>query len=191
MRFRVVHPPNNTPLTIDEVKLFLSIDDNLSDMLLESFIKAATLRAETYLQKQLMTQTIEFAFDYFPNQMLIPVTTVQSITSIVYQNDQSLFVILPPSHYILDQFSPKVWILPTVGNNWPSTLNAANAVIVEAVVGYGNDSSDVPDDIRLALMVLINYWVIKQQTIARGDEYTPSRIPFAFEELLFPYRLPV
>ena len=49
-------------------------------------------------------------------------------------------------------------IWPKSGQNWPVTQDRPDAIKVEYVVGYGDATTDVPETIRHAMMLMVGHW---------------------------------
>jgi hypothetical protein len=81
--------------------------------------------------------------------------------------------------YMLDNVGEPARVFPGFGNSqgpngyWPSVLYIPNAVQIHFTAGYGTDPSDVPANIRSAIMMMV------------GDMYE-NRIPQKGEEMTLP-----
>ena len=187
MGIKVITPPSVEPITLTEAKVSLSIDDDIDNADITRGIAAARKKAEKYMGRSLITQTLELALDHFPDDIELPRSPVQSISSIKYLDSDGVEQTFSNTKYALDNYSHRHWALLAAGESWPSTYDAANAVKVRYVAGYGNAGSDVDEDIIEAMLKLIGHWVRFQAQAESG--IGPTRIPMQFHELLDDYRI--
>jgi len=78
----VVVPPALEPLTLDEVKLYHHIDQNVEDTEITRLIKSARQYVEEYLGSSLVTQTREINLRYYSEGVRLPFGPVQEIVSV-------------------------------------------------------------------------------------------------------------
>jgi uncharacterized phiE125 gp8 family phage protein len=88
--------------------------------------------------------------------------------------------------YYLDADATPNWVLPAYGEDWPDTLDTANAVRVRYTAGYAT-AADVPGPIKEAIMLTVGHWMRYQGAVEAGINIT--RIPNAVECLLTPYKV--
>lgn len=85
-----------------------------------------------------------------------PIQSITSIETIDTDNSEALY---PATSYYLDNYDED--IMPRVRFNSdaaaPNSLRAYDAWKIEFVAGYGDNSSDVPPDIRRAITMLAGY----------------------------------
>lgn len=179
---KVITPPSAEPLLEADVKTRLSISDALDDDDINAFIQAAREQAESYMQKSIITQTVELALDRFPAEIELPMGPIQSITSVKYIDTDGVEQTLDSGVYTIDDYSPVPWLLLTADSEWPDTYDAANAVKVRYVTGWGDAGTDVPEDIRTAMLLVIGHW-IRFQAVAESG-IGPTRLPRQFYDLL-------
>lgn len=188
MRVITVTEPAVEPWVLNDVKAMLAIPDTGSDTAITSYIQSARRQAEHFLQRKLITQTLERALHDFPADAIeLPFGPVQSITSVKYIDADGVEQTIDSANYSLDTYSMKVWCRPAYSYTWPSPRSIANAVKVRYVAGYGDAGSDVPDDILQAMLLLIGHWLRFQQEAESG--IGPTRVPRQFYDLLQPYAI--
>lgn len=151
-------PPANDPLVIGQVRDWLELgDDHSSDAKLIGLVKAASLLVEKQTGLRLFTQTVAMRCARFGCDMHLPTGPVQSITSVQYRDSSTTQLTVPGTVYT----APLGALRPTLhlasGQSWPSLYSAPDAVTVTAIVGFGG-INDLPEDIRLAMMMLITQW---------------------------------
>lgn len=165
MALITITPPAIEPVSLSDVKTAARIDGTEFDTELSLIIPAMRMDAEHILCRRLITQTVELVLDEFPSTddlaLLLP--DVQSVVSVKYVDKSGAQITLDPAAYSLDSDSTPCWLL--VLTSWPSTYDAANAVRVRYIVGYGPAATDVPNNIRL--------WIIAR-SLAALDKKEPS-----------------
>lgn len=148
MRFldlRIVTPPATLPVTvqeyIDHARLNGLTVDRQPD-LIDRKLRAATSRAEQYLRRSLLTQTLEALYVTDGKDcacallMVLPRGKVQSVVSIVSDGQT-----LDPAGYKLTGWNVIELAAPLTD---PATVQFAS--------GYGNDSASVPEPIREGIL---------------------------------------
>jgi len=80
---------------------------------------------------------------------------VQSITSVKYIDKDDIEQTVAITEYDVDTVSNPARIMPAFGKSWPSDVKSTlNPVYVEYIAGFGDDSADVPYDVKWALFML-------------------------------------
>lgn len=194
MNIRVKTPPAFEPLTLEEVKLHCRLDetDVTEDSLIADLILAAREHAEARINRALLTQTIQLVLDAWPSGAIeLPRPPVQSISSITYTDYLGAAAVVDTSTYYLDDENEPALIALKYGQAWPSaTLRSSGAVVIEYVAGYGDESTDVPQSILQAMLLLVGYWYETRE--AAGDTRFAAgtkQAPFAVDALLGPYKV--
>lgn len=166
--------PSVAPVSAADVKAFGRIDVTDFDAQISILIDAMTREAEHRLGRRLITQTVELVLDAFPADdvdLLLP--SVQSITSVKYVDSAGAVQTILSTEYALDSESKPCWLLPV--NPWPSTDDAANAVRIRYVVGYGPADIDVPQNIRLWITAQVLQALDNPAGITEGK---PTVLPY-------------
>ena len=183
----VVTAPAIEPLSLDDVRTHLRIDDNELDSNLGRLIRAARNHAESITGRALITQTIDVTYDRFCNKITIPRGRVQSITSIKYQDEDDTEQTLDTSVYRVDSARVPGRVELEDGEAWPSLYFASSVVTIRAVVGYGDAADDVEEEIKQAMFLLIGHWLENGEASIPGISLT--EIPFGVDLLLDQHRL--
>ena len=163
------------PVTLQETKAWLKVDDTNSDAEIAGLIQSATLRAEAYCNRPFIQREYTEYFDRFPTVIEPCAVTFQSLTSISYVdgdgNSQSFTDTQVDGGY---KFT-KTRIKPAYGYSWPSTRDQYKAVTVVYQAGYGDDWNDVPSNVRLAILYLVSHYFTNRQ-IAGEDSELPETV---------------
>jgi len=187
IKVKVITAPSVEPWLLASVKTLMSIPDTQSDTALTSYIKSARLTAEKFLNRKLITQTLELALQDFSDSMELPYGPVQSITSAKYDDEDGTEQTVTSTNYDLDTYGPRHYCRAAYDYTWPSVRPHHNNVRIRYVAGYGNAGSDVPEDIMQAQLILIGHWLRFQKEAESG--IGPTRIPRQFYDLLTPYKV--
>jgi uncharacterized phiE125 gp8 family phage protein len=153
-RLRIVTPPTDHAVLLDEAKTQLGIvgtdsDEEVASNLLiaESFFDGA----EGYLCRALLTQTWDYSFGCFPygGDIPIPLPPLVSITSVTYHDAGGISQVLNSSAYVVTGIGGNGSISPIVSMGWPAT---AGQVTIRFVAGYA-DADSVPLPIKKAIIL--------------------------------------
>lgn len=127
--------------------------------------------------------------------LLPSVAPITAITSIYDDPDRgySSTYLVASSDYDYDAVSGRIWLLPTAVHGGWST--AERAIKLTVTAGWASES--VPDDLRLAAVLLVRAWWDRRghgtdtQLSAGGVSRSPSprAIPPEIQELVAPYAI--
>lgn len=180
-RMRRTVAPTAKPITLLDLGAWLRIDLPDEDTLLDQLVQSAVdyIEGPNGIGIALMPQTWELHLDGFPPCIEIPLTPVQSISSITYTdpdgNSQTLV------DYQADIYSQPARIVPAYGGCWPATRSVMNAVTVTFTAGFNT----VPGDLKRALALLAGHWF--ENRTASAEQL--HEIPFGVEHILNKYRV--
>ena len=183
MPLKLVTPPDEEPVTVEEVKAHLRIDHDAEDDLLAGFVAAARARLEELLGRSLMPQTWELILDGWPagQTLALPRPPLLSVESITYRDASGADVVLHPAGYLADPDSePGRIILPgwLSGQRWPdAALWPLHPVRVRYAAGYA-EAESVPAPLRLWLKQAAG-WLYERREEADLDQY-PVRHLYAW-----------
>lgn len=192
--YSLVTAPAHHPITLQQAKTHLRIDDDqiADDALVIGLIAAATDYAETFTRRALITQTWDAVMDYFPDgdAFRLAFPPLQSVTSITYTDANGDSQTFSSTKYIVDTKSKPARIALAYQQEWPTTREIANAVTVRFVAGYGADFADVPEGIRLAMMMMIGHWYENREAVvAMPSGMTFQEAPESAKMLLWNHRV--
>lgn len=162
MRYTIVQPPTEEPVTLEELKSQCRVCHDREDSLLLALGRAAREMVEVETARCIITQTVKVRLDYFDRYSIrLPLATAQSIEEIWYKNK--------PLDYDKDrdpndktgwtqlekfQFSPGEpgVIRPSFGAFFPFTTSLTDDVEITYTCGYGSKEA-VPDSIKAAILM--------------------------------------
>jgi uncharacterized phiE125 gp8 family phage protein len=142
---------------LDEIKEQLreTSGTNAFDTQLLALIDAATQFGENLTGRDFINKSYRCYLDCFPSNcqgIQIRKSKLQSIISIQYYKDGILTPVDSSSYYFTDSNNYSSIYL-TEGSDWPTDIDhRKQALIIEFVSGYGDDSCDIPPLLRQALI---------------------------------------
>lgn len=166
---KLITPPAEEPVTIEEARTHLRLTDNTEDVLLASLILAARQQAETFTGRAFITQTWELSLPEFGWEP-IPLTLapVQSITSVSYIDEAGAPQTLTGS--FLDTASVPARLVPAINARWPRTQRGHPfPVTIRFVAGYG-DADDVPQTVKQAILLMVADWHHRRAPSLRSEQ---------------------
>lgn len=148
--------PTAEPVTVDEVKTHLHIDNDDEDVYIGLLITAARRYAETWLRRQLITATYKLRLDCFPRwEIEVPRPPFVSVTTLTYLNTSGVSTTLTENtDFVKDIYREPGLIYPAYGLTWPTTYDFPNSVTLTYVAGYG-DATDVPQEVRYGILLIV------------------------------------
>lgn len=175
------------PVELIESKADLRVQHTAEDTLIEGLIAAATDFMDVpngAINKALITQTwslsVRCADRYY--RIHLPITPVQSISSITYYDSDNTQQTLDPADFYLHGDEEWCYIEPKPGTTWPAVFDRLDAITVTFVAGFGDDSTAVPNSIRQAMRLLIAHWYQNREAVVIGT--ITAELPLAVQSLI-------
>ena len=182
--------PSSEPVTTAEVKSQARIDGTDEDTLLDRLISVARVTVEKSTGRTLISQTWDVNYDDFPsggNPIYLTNPPLQSVSSISYVDNAGSTQTWGASNYTVDTDADIGRIFPAYDKSYPTVRNQRNAVTVRFVSGYGASSSDVPEPIRHAILMMAGEMFERREEGIAGT--TVNRALIASNNLLIPYMI--
>ena len=193
--------PNQEPLSLQEVKDYLRVEDTTDERILQAMIETARRFAEEHMGRSLMSQTINQFIDgydeledplfegfkkgpfltYYKNYITLARPPVISVSSVSTFNDSDTETTFAASKYYLDNVREPASIVLRNGETFPTSLRVANAIKIVYVSGYSSPFS-IPEPIRLGMLQHIAHLYEH-----RGDMYNAVAYPPSLHKLYSPY----
>ena len=188
MSIKRITQPSTEPVLLADVKAQLSIAtaDTLVDAIITRRITEARQWAENFTGRTIMPSNWGGVLDSFPHEVELFYPPATAIVSVTYTDPAGVTQTMDSADYYLDEDATPNWVLPAYGENWPDTLDTANAVRVRYTAGYA-DAAAVPGPIKEAIMLIVGHWMRYQGAVEAGLNIT--RVPNAVECLLIPYKV--
>jgi len=169
---RTTVEPAVEPIPLAEAKINLRVDHSDEDGEIGRMIRAARRHCENLAGRTFITQTKAINLDQFPTAaaglILLPRAPAISIVSIKYYDVDGIEQTLDPADYEFDPNTKPGRLRPTLGNSWPATEERFSAVEIEWIAGYGDDPTDVPEEIRSAMKLALGDQYEQRESIVLG-----------------------
>lgn len=196
MGLKLITPPAEWPITLEEAKAHLRVDLDVDDDddLIEALIEAAVDYCDGptgWLGRALIDQTWELVLDSFPacdKEIKIPMPPLIEVVSIKYDDASGAEQTLETSAYTVDTVSEPGWVLPV--GSWPSIFDGVNAVRVRFRCGYLGGSPEaetVPGAIKAAIKLILGNLYENRETIVVGQSV--DEIPWTAQALMRKHRI--
>lgn len=145
-----------------DMRNHLRIDHTEDDDYIDAVVRAAVLRAESYLNRKLITQTwtatwpdFDYATDASGVIIPLPFPPLQSVSSITYYDTNNSQQTYSSANYrTVTSRKEMGFIELDQSSSWPSLYARADAVTVTFICGYGGTASSVPEDIIHAIKLI-------------------------------------
>jgi uncharacterized phiE125 gp8 family phage protein len=172
MKVSIVTNPIEEPITLNEAKEFLKVENEDDDGLILAQIKAATEYCQDYQGRKYLTQTWKMFLDEWPDEDYIelPFPPLRSITSIKYTDTSTVPVVttMSTSDYDYDTVSEPGRIVLGYGETWPTvTLHPTNPIEIQFVCGYGTPD-DVPEYTKNAIKLVLDELYELREVVVQG-----------------------
>lgn len=178
--------PSEEPLSLVETRTFLRLDDGAEDALLETLIAAARLHVEGTTARAMIAQTWRLVLDDWPSsrEVKLPVGPAISLSAITAYDDNGDGHELDLSRFSLESTAPLL-LVPKEVEGMP-VLQERHGIEIDYVAGFGTSASDVPADLRHAMLSLVAYWFEHRDAVIVAG--SGSVVPAGFDRLIAGYR---
>jgi uncharacterized phiE125 gp8 family phage protein len=176
--------PTSEPVSIEEAKAQLRLDDFVEDDLVEALIAAARSHLDGYsgiLGRALITQTWRQTFPAFDEPLRLPLRPVASVSSVTYYDANNASQTLSSAVYGLFADALGSYVALKPGQTFPTTYDRRDAVSVTFVCG----ESEAPAAIKQAMLLLIGHWYANREAVVIGGPAV--ELPMAVAALLRPF----
>lgn len=184
MGLKLVTAPSSAVLSLDEMKNYLRLETSFTadDSLLSSLIKAGTLKIEQFIHSGLISQTWDLWLDAIPtvnkkndwwdgtrqgsivtyfslsDSISLRMGNIRSVVSFTSYDLDNNATVFASTNYIVDDKNLEGRLVLNNGSVWPVNLRSRNAVQIRFKTGFGTDKSQVPDDIKNALKLIVGHF---------------------------------
>jgi uncharacterized phiE125 gp8 family phage protein len=184
----IVTAASSDPVTTDEAKTHVAVDDTFYDTFIGSLITAATSHVEALTNRQIMSATFDLKVDRFPGgrrHLFLPRGQLTSVTSVSYTDTNGASQTFSASDYAVVTAQEPGLIEPVYDKVWPAARLQADSVVVRFVAGYAS-AADVPQGIKQAILLLVGHWFNNREGVTFGST---SEVPMAVRSLADQFRL--
>lgn len=148
---KVITAPTELPVTIEEIRAHLNIDDDDQDDFLLQKATVAMGMCERYAGLSFITQTRRVTLSQFNcKDVILPYGPVQEISKFIYMDADGNETNVDAETYTLDLQSDMAKVQVT--DKWPVTNRILNNVVIEYVAGV--DQEDALPEAKEAVLRL-------------------------------------
>lgn len=184
MRAKLITPPASEPVTLATAKAHLRETGTDQDDLIAIYIESARRHVEQTTGARCITQKWQLVLDKFPDGGIrLPGYPLISVESVGYIDPAGVAQTITVGDLVINTASrPGVIYNP---DEWPATEDREGVVTIDYTVGFGAAATDVPADLRNAMLLLIGDYFENRQ----GQQKETLAENPAVASLLFPYRV--
>ena len=152
-------PARIAAISRDTVKARLGIDpaDTSSDSLIDLLTAGVTQFAENYTGLTFINQEYRTTRDFFTSSFELRRAPLVSISSILYWDVDS--VLRSVASTVFGEMTEQGYsrVVLKSGQSWPSDkrTSADDSIFIKFIAGFGTTETDIPADIRMALLAHI------------------------------------
>ena len=146
--------PAVEPVSLTELKAHLHVDHTDDDTALTGLIKLGRQAVERDTGRALITQTWKLRLDQWPaNYIELYNPPVQSVSGITYVDQDGATQTWSSDEYVVDIYSRPALIRLAYNCDWPDVRGDERGIAVTYLAGYGTAGSDVPYELRQAVLL--------------------------------------
>ena len=194
--------PAVEPVTAAELDTHLRGDGVLAaneGNLLETLITAAREYVEEFTRRALITQTWTLVMDHWPKSprelgwwdgvregsltesasasVELPMSPLQSVTSITTYSQDNSSTVFASNNYFLDTNATPGQVILNTGTVWPIFTRTRNGIEIVYVAGYGDEATDVPGALRIAIRQLAAHWYENRELVKTQSDQNQAMAP--------------
>lgn len=150
-----ISEPAVEPVSLTEAKQHLRLETTADDTFITSIIKTARKICEQFTGQCFIHQGFALFLDQFPHDGTVTLLKepIASLDAVKVYDADDVAAVQVLDNYFLDPVKKQVLLKNSVFT--PTPGRTVNGVEVDYTVGYGADASDVPDDIKQAILRVV------------------------------------
>jgi uncharacterized phiE125 gp8 family phage protein len=180
--------PAAEPVTLAEAKLFLRVEHDDDDDLIEALIAGSRIYIEAQTHRALITQSWRLVRDAWPDNgrlAVLPVPLASIVAARTYDSGGTAHT-FDTAAFTLDKASAPA-VLAFAPGALPVPGRGTAGIEVDITAGYGASAASVPEPLRQAIRLLTAHWYENRGAVTLGSE--AARMPLTVAALIAPYRV--
>ncbi len=176
MNVQVLTGPAKLPVTVEEMKeKHPWVDTDADDTTIEQKIRAVVASLDPpngRLGRCMITQTLRLSLRSYPPRVIkLPFPPVQSVAAVKYVSSLEVETLFAASNYVLIKDREPALLVLVSTTEWPTDLSETDPlpIKVEFVSGYGDDPANIPEDIRLGIMMEVADFYLLRENLVLGQ----------------------
>ena len=186
--------PTVEPVTKAEAKAWIGLKTGYTDddtLIEDTLIPGARSRAERYLNRSLLSQVRQYYYASYLEHVYIPYGPVISVDSVKREELNVSTTLTENTDYYVQGLDDAFLVIA----NPQTTLKAgqspydrftSNELLVECTCGYGTAATDVPDEIREAILMMVSESYSERKGYIQGS--IVAKFPNTAKAKLAPHR---
>jgi len=186
MKYKLITDVANEPLSLDDIKDVLNIDDECTefDDLLFSYISGARHLVESQTNFKLGVATIDCVYEKFKSELWMDIGNIATVDYVKYYDSDNVLTTLAATEYEADLISFPARLRSVYNVSFPSTYTRYDAVTIRVTT-----SEDYPLPLLTAMKMIIGHWYENRQDVITGT--IAVVIPQTSRYIMDIYRLPL
>ena len=186
MKYTRTVAPTTTPLLLADARDWLAMETGITaddDVITELLDEVTAYVEQRWNGRKLISQTWTITLDEEEVDDVIPIRLLplQSVSSIKTYDDAGDPTTVNATNYFVDTGNIPRVILTSSGS-YPSDMRWYSGMVITCVVGYGDASTDMPDDIAMLMKGLtLHQYLAKGRGVAQTVSGQLISIPNIYE----------
>lgn len=163
---RITTKPSRYPVSLAEIRDDLKLGHQEDDAELDAEVAAATIWCEDRQGRAFITRTYTGFLDCWPRDrhrctvraVELPRPPALTVTSVSTFDDSDVETTFDPASYFVDTTGLVGRIALRNTASWPCPARRTNGIKIVWTAGYGPDMTDVPENTRKAIRLLVGQW---------------------------------
>jgi uncharacterized phiE125 gp8 family phage protein len=153
-------PPAVEPVSLAEAKGHLRVGHADEDALIGTLIVTARRHVEAQTGLRLIAQEWSHFRDDWPGDGVaaLPLAPLLAVGDVKTHGEDDIAAVIDPAHYYVDAFGRPPRLLLRGSRVWARPGRIGNGIEIELTAGFGSLPSDVPEDLRQAILQLVAHW---------------------------------
>lgn len=181
--------PTTQAVTLEDVRAHLNVSSTADDVLIKSYVIAATNLLENKTSRCFVRQTRVLKADTFDDSRYVmgrriypPRSPISSVTSLAYLTSTGGSQTMPSSDYVVSTGDQPGYVAEAYNATWPTVYAQPNSVTLTYVAGHTSSSTGVPEHIKQAIRMVVAHWYRNRESVLVGT--ISKEVEFGVDALL-------